>query len=212
MIGDTMSARNMIKSYLRRSTQDSLLGVGCYSAVILANNSRDQVVKIGSQIDDPWLDYYYEVVKGMQSPHTPKISRLHVDKHVGYYIAIMEQLHTLDNASSTFVELVRRYTVEEIAYDEVSAAADALDSIPSAEHFMSFLDYVLARTDVVKKSWDCHKDCRDKDRTLDIHNGNWMLRRDGTLVLIDPWAEFEIEADLERWAEDNLYSKYGFAL
>jgi hypothetical protein len=212
MIGDTMSAHNLIKSYLRRSTQDSLLGVGCYSAVILANNSRDQVVKIGSQIDDPWLDYYYEVVKGMQSPHTPKVSRLYVDKQSDYYIAMMEQLHKLDHKNNTFVELVRRYTVDEVSYDEVAAAADALDSIPSAEHFMAFLDYILVRTDVTKRSWDGHKTCNDDDRTLDIHQGNWMLRRDGTLVLIDPWAEFEIEADLERWAEDNLYSKYGFAL
>lgn len=207
-----MSAHNLIKSYLRRATHDSLLGVGCYSAVILANNSRDQVVKIGSKVDDPWLDYYYEVVKGMQSPHTPNVSRLYVDKQSGYYIAMMEQLHILDDKNSNFVQLVRRYTVEEVSYDEVAAAADALDSIPSAEHFMSFLDYVLARTDVVKKSWDCHENCNDNDRTLDIHQGNWMLRRDGTLILIDPWADFEIEADLERWAEDNLYNKYGFAL
>lgn len=204
-----MSAHNLIKSYLRRATCDSLLGVGCYSAVLRANNSKDQVIKIGSRADDPWVDYYHEIVKGMNTIHTPKVHRFYRDTTSGFYIAIMEELSPLGQESINFISYVREYAEEEIGYADLLEKAKSMKSIPSAESFIDFIDYLIARTTVIQRGG-----CDDYDmdsRTLDIHQGNWMLRRDGTLVLIDPWSEYEIDVDLERWAEDNLYNKYGFA-
>lgn len=203
-----MSVRNLIKSYMRRATRDSLLGVGCYSAVLRANNSRNQVIKFGSQANDPWVDYYHEVVRGMNTPHTPKVSRFYRDSHSGYYVALIEELKSLDSDNIDFVSSVREYAYDEIDYADLLEQAEKMKSIPNAEAFIAFIDYLIARTDVIHRGdWKEH----DMDsRTLDIHSGNWMLRGDGTLVLIDPWAHYEIEADLERWAEDNLYNKYGY--
>jgi hypothetical protein len=204
-----MSARNLIKSYLRRATRDSLLGVGCYSAVMRANNSRNQVIKIGTEACDPWLDYYYEVIKGMNTPHTPKVHRLYTDSAKKYYVALIEELTPLDDVNREFVESVRQYTKSDNSYSELKAEAEQMPSIPCAEHFIAFIDYLLERTSVVSR-WEA-EDCDEDARTLDIHNGNWMLRGDGTLVLIDPWAHYEIEADLKHWADYNVYNKYGYA-
>lgn len=203
-----MAALNLIKSYMRRATRDSLLGVGCYSAVLRANNSKDQVIKIGSQADDPWVDYYYEIVRGMNTSHTPKIHRFYKDPNSSFYVAIMEELEPLDSANIDFTSAVREYAYDEISYADLVELAKSMKSIPNAEAFVDFIDYLIDKTVVIHRGdW---KDYDMDTRTLDIHQGNWMLRRDGTLVLIDPWAHYEIEADLERWAEDNLYNKYGY--
>jgi len=208
MIGVNMSAHNIIKSYLRRATKDSLLGVGCYSAAILANNSRDQVVKIGSCNEDPWLDYYYEIVNCVRTVHTPKVHRLYAEEDNYYYVALMEHLQPLDSANAIFVTLVQNYISNSLAYSKLLESASQLSSIPDPEAFISFIDYLIDRTDVIEKgAWN---DYPEDARTLDIHAGNWMLRKDGTLVLNDPWAHYEITEDLERWAEDNLYTKYGY--
>lgn len=210
MIGENMSALNLIKSYMRRATRDSLLGVGCYSAVLRANNSKDQVIKIGSQADDPWIDYYREVVHGISTPHTPKIHRFYKEPNGSFYVAIMEKLESLDRAHIDFVNAVREYAYDEISYADLVEQAKSMTGIPNAEAFVDFIDYLIDKTDVIRRGgWDEYE---MDARTLDIHSGNWMLRRDGTLVLIDPWAHYEIEADLERWAEDNLYNKYGYAV
>lgn len=205
-----MSARNIIKSYLRRATRDSLLGVGCYSAVMRATNSRNQVIKIGSQVEDPWLDYYYEVIKGMNSPHTPKVHRLYKDNDKGYYVVLMEELRPIDFDQHAFVESVRGYAYGDQSYEDLKSEAEAMSFIPNAEHFMNFIDYIINRTTVVNR-FDGENEYFDEDRTLDLHRGNWMIRNDGTLVLIDPWAHYEIEADLETWADSNVYNKYGYA-
>jgi len=202
-----MSAHNLIKSYLRRATKDSLLGVGCYSAAILANNSLNQVVKIGSSTDDPWVDYYYEVIQGMDTIHTPKVYRFYSDKSK-YYIALMERLYPLDSQNSIFTHNVYKYISGELSYTEIHEMAEAIASVPNPDAFLAFIDYIVDRTDVINRD-DC-EDYPECSRTLDIHPGNWMLRKNGTLVLTDPWAHYEIESDLESWADRNIYEKYGY--
>lgn len=61
------------------------LGNGCYSAVFALNDER--VVKIGTNVEDPWLDY----IKGLDdNPHFPWVYRLRVFS--GYYVAEIERL------------------------------------------------------------------------------------------------------------------------
>ena len=70
---------------------NALVGVGCYSAVVQKGNDYDKVIKIGTNMDDPWLGYYHWIVaKNQDNPFVPKIYSHR--EFEDYYITIMERL------------------------------------------------------------------------------------------------------------------------
>lgn len=80
------TAFTVIKNAIKHNLK--LLGAGRYSAVFELNNY--EVLKIGSDINDPFLDYL-DIIKTNPSIHFLKVNELY--KSDNYYIAKLEKLH-----------------------------------------------------------------------------------------------------------------------
>ena len=79
---------------------NTVAGVGCYSAVIEKRNTDKTVIKIGTTLTDPWLQYYESVIVPLKgNPFIPKVNS--VREFYGYdeeyYIADMEVLYPTSN-------------------------------------------------------------------------------------------------------------------
>ena len=80
--------------------------------------------------------------------------------------------------------------------------------IPNANDFLVFINSIIDNSDVVNRFGNENDDFDPEpaERLLDLHTGNWMIRDNNTLVLIDPWCDFEMEdtQTLDTWADENL--------
>ena len=86
-----MTAHRIIKSLVNRG--NAVVGVGCYSAAMACQSNYSQIIKVGTDMEDPWLDYYYEIIKPMQgNPFVPKVYSFYHDEANEYFICQMEKL------------------------------------------------------------------------------------------------------------------------
>jgi hypothetical protein len=101
-----MTAHRIIKSLVNRG--NAVVGVGCYSAAMACQSNYSQIIKVGTDMEDPWLDYYYEIIKPMQgNPFVPKVYSFYHDEENNYFVCKMERLDPFDdveyNAETTDV-------------------------------------------------------------------------------------------------------------
>lgn len=206
-----MTGHRIIKNLTKRG--NSVLGVGCYSAALSASNGID-AIKVGTNIDDPWLDFKSLVVeKFKDNKHLPLIKSFYYDINSEYYVCVMERLDQIKASTSVdkLIDCCKEY-VE--GYYTDKEFADILSDYPS---FVPDPKQLIAVLKTIKKYTTCSKygslnntkryyDFSSDDldgRQLDMHRGNFMLR-DGVLVIIDPWCNVSMDdvPDLSIWAED----------
>lgn len=193
-----MTAYNLIKSLTKRG--NSVIGSGCYAAALSMSTTHHKVIKIGNNVNDPWLDYYNLVLTNQDNPCVPRIYSLHMDSEHNYYVAIMERLEEdysdLANAAKT---LCREFTEGwHSEQDFLELAKQYEKQLPYPKHMLSLLLQIKERTDFFTK--DGVTEYCDGLR-LDMHNGNF-LSRDGAVIVTDPWCDpymLDID-DVNYWA------------
>jgi len=206
-----MSARNIIKSYLRKAKGCSLLGVGCYSAVMDIKYEDNKVLKVGSDGHDHWVGYYKEYIRNsVTSVHTPIVYKYYEDPQQLFYVAVIEKLSPIVTADDrVLIGDINLYCNSSMTAEKfVESLRKHSSIIPNANDFLVFINSIIDNSDVVNRFGNENDDFDPEpaERLLDLHTGNWMIRDNNTLVLIDPWCDFEMEdtQTLDTWADENL--------
>lgn len=158
------------------------IGHGLYSSVFAHPKSPGKVVKVGSQMDG-WIEYVvWASRKGYAGTCAPKVHSLHIIKPQdgpAFYVAVMERLDvTVTRAEGENSRDPKRYTH---ALNAHAAVLDRCRSFRAPEyitalagpHWANFIE--AFQRDLEGAYWD-------------LHEGNWMVRYDGSLVLTDPIA------------------------
>lgn len=152
------------------------LGAGI-NACVYGKDGCDQVVKVGCNPDDAWLDY---VVHGSDhgmaaNPHFPKVFSLKVYK--GWYVAVLERL------TCTAGQLDWDAAKHGLSYAQV-------DEMKQAQRKISEGVYgVPPRPAAADSLSKMAKFLRDNFNEFDLHGGNYMVRttpQGPQLVVIDP--------------------------
>jgi hypothetical protein len=197
-----MTAFNIIKSLTKQG--NSVIGAGCYAAALTSRVDGNKIIKIGNNVNDPWLDYY-EIIKANQhNPCVPRIYSFHIDASNGYYVCVMERLQDAGDNTNTKqnAELCKDYTQRWITREEfIEAANKTPKTFPYPEQLADLLDKISNDTDVFG-----NEDDEDFDgdmggmRKLDMHSGNFLYR-DGAIVVTDPWCEADMSdiTDVSNW-------------
>jgi hypothetical protein len=209
-----MTGHRIIKNLTKRG--NSILGVGCYSAALSASNGID-AIKVGTNINDPWLDFKSLVVEKFRyNKHLPLIKSFYYDINSEYYVCVMERLDQIkastnaDSLIESCKEYVQGYYTDTEFEDILS---DYTRFVPEPKELIAVLKTIKEHTTCSKFGALNNKHYNDDDldgRQLDMHRGNFMLR-DGVLVIIDPWCNVCMDdvEDLSLWAEDEVgYSSY----
>lgn len=216
-----MTAHRIIKNLTRQG--NAMLGVGCYSAALAARNGED-AIKIGTNMDDPWLDFKAMVVDvHATNPHIPRIKSFYQDTSNEYYVCVMERLHPVDfyHKAAILIERIEAYVCGWHS-DEgfLDILKDYKSNVPHPKQLLEVLRTIKEHTthhrsgqpvgeSTVTFYESDPEDDNVEGRRLDMHRSNFMLR-DEVLVIIDPWCNVCMEdiADLSDWAGSNLESKF----
>lgn len=203
------TAFNVIKSFTKRG--NVLVGAGCYAAALESKADIDKIIKVGNNLDDPWLAYYEEVIKHNQNnPCVPKVYSLNIQRSDGYYICVMERLITqsYDSAVRSAKSYIRDYVMSNLTRDEwLDKIIDYPKLIPHPGYMLKIMDEIRDRSDLDD---EC---CYDGDdlwnlRRIDLHTDNILQRANGQLVITDPWCHAEDLmcdiVDVGLWAENNI--------
>ena len=197
-----MTAFNIIKSLTKQG--NSVIGAGCYAAALTSRVDGNKIIKIGNNVNDPWLDYY-EIIKANQhNPCVPRIYSFHIDASNGYYVCIMERLQDAGDNTNTKqnAELCKDYTQRWITREEfIESANKSPKTFPYPELLADLLDKIYEDTQFFSSD-----DADDFDgdisgmRKLDMHSGNFLYR-DGAIVVTDPWCEADMSdiTDVSNW-------------
>jgi len=219
------TARSLIKNRVKAG--NTVIGVGCYSAALTATD-ENKVIKVGSTTDDPWLDFYEEVVKvNPNNPHLPKVYNIHIDYDNDYYVAVIEKLYEhLDrfNGDIDGTDLLEEI-VAQCVNDRSVSQDNFLSSLEDCRtcygEFDEFELYAACNQiqDLIRRSYrDADCDCDyflEEDEecphsgyerlSVDLHTNNILYRKDGTLVINDPICDSDMEdvQDLSIWADEE---------
>lgn len=199
-----MTAHNIIRTMVNRG--NTLLGIGCYSAALASRVSEEKAIKIGTDLEDPWLDYYNFIIKKFpNNDFTPKVYSFHWDSDSNYYVCTMERLSAAPSGDVETAKnnawAIKQFLRHEICLDELWYTTD-YDDLEFAQ-LKEVLLKVKNMTDVVYG--DDQNEYDEDARRLDLHDGNIMWRHD-LPIIIDPWCHNEMEGvqDLSMWADDHL--------
>ncbi|NDC22291.1 hypothetical protein EBZ57_02885 [bacterium] len=189
-----MTAFNIIKSLTKQG--NAVIGAGCYAAALSSRVDGNKVIKIGNNMDDPWLDYYMIIKANQHNPCVPRIYSFYMDRDSRYYVCVMERLQDCGDNATTIrnADLCKEYTQHWITREEfIEEASKQPRTFPYPEHLADILDKISDQTDVMGiKVYDCGDDAdMGGMRRLDMHSGNFLYR-DGAIVVTDPWCEADI--------------------
>ena len=199
------TAFNLIKNTAKAG--NTVLGVGCYSAVLIKKSNEAQVIKIGTCMEDPWLTYYHDIIAHNQdNPFVPKVYSFR--QFDDYYIAIMEHLEPAINDEG---ECVRDYMHGNVDWSE----ADFIDCFIGYGYSTKECNQLLDLVTKIHELTDCYteEDCNHVETVhseeiwgynkLDLHHNNFMTRDGMKLVIIDPWCNVNVEdvPSAEDWYE-----------
>ena len=198
-----MTAVNIIKSLTKQG--NAVLGAGCYAAALISKVDRNRVIKVGNNVNDPWLDYY-EVIKANQhNPCVPRIYSFYLDNTNGYYVCIMERLYEEANfdRAKEVTDLCREYVQGWVTRGEfIDYSARFPSVILYPELLADLLEQIKALTDIMGTEVYDHGSDIDLGgmRKLDMHRGNFLYR-DGAIVVTDPWCEADMSdiTDVSDW-------------
>lgn len=217
------TARNLIKNRIKAG--NTVIGVGCYSAALTATQT-DKVIKVGNTTDDPWLDFYDEVIKhNPKNIHLPKVYNIHVDHDNDYYVAVVEKLYEhndrfmgdidgTDQLEDVVVECINDRSVSQ--FDFFVALDDCRTCYGEFDEYQLYAACNQIQ-DLIRRSWsdwgycECGVDedgsceCGSERLSLDLHTSNILYREDGTLVINDPVCDTDMEDvdDLSNWADEQ---------
>ncbi|MBX9932557.1 MAG: hypothetical protein K2Y56_13610 [Methylobacterium sp.] len=163
------------KDYRNRLTKRGfkVLGSGAFSTVY-GKPGSNKVIKVCHAGDtDPW-PLFAAWAHANPSPFVPLIYSF--KRHKGFYVAVMERMEETvygsdrslghSEATELFNNFVRNST------RETRVIRAVLDLYPGIDQFL----VAMMREFDGKARWD-------------LHTGNWMLRKDGQLVVTDPISE-----------------------
>jgi hypothetical protein len=201
-----MTAYNIIKTMTKKG--NAVIGTGCYAAALSSRVDGNKIIKVGNNVDDPWIDYYELIKENQHNPCVPRIYSFHIDCVNGYYVCVMERLSTDQSNISNNSELCKEYTQKWITREEfVEQASNQPRVFPYPEHLADLLDKISALTEVFgneddENVWD---DNNSYKRKLDMHSGNFLYR-DGAIIVTDPWCEDDMSdiSDVSDWWERML--------
>lgn len=209
-----MTGHRIIKNLTKRG--NSVLGVGVYSAALAAANGID-AIKIGTNMDDPWLDFKALVVDKMQNnAHIPIIKSFYYDNTNEFFVCVMEKLSPVQSGTEAgkLVEYCKEF-VEGFHSDEdfLQDVVEYAEFVPNSNDLLEVLKAIKQYTTHFKNSeycssnfsTDCDYNTTYDGRKLDMHCGNFMLR-DNVLVITDPWCNVSMDSiqDLSLWAEEQI--------
>lgn len=151
----------------------SLIGGGMYSKVY-GRPGTDWCIKVGRHLDGYLAFTQLAIQKGWIGTHAPYIYSIKVMD--GFYITIMERLAVcVSNTRGT-------------AWDMASTTQGSCE-------WQDRVRWISVHVNEMRNLG--HK------LHLDTHNGNWMLRHDGSLVIIDPIAGATAKPLMTRWINPN---------
>lgn len=141
--------------------------------------------------------HFYEFCKRTNSPYLPRFSRVNQIKVAGekFYAIVMERLYPIeeDSYDEAIVWLLsdcaqKSYTWEQ-AQEEV-ANPGAWRYYTGTYNIEQLVDHPLRESNwrgFYETMLQTRK-AMPRDRYWDLHTANVMVRRDGTLVIVDPWV------------------------
>lgn len=204
------TAFNVIKSLSKRGS--AIVGAGCYAVALESLAYVDRVIKVGNNTDDPWLDYYEEVVKPNQgNPSVPKVFSINVQHDDSYYVCVMERLVPATSEEAEVVKVaIRNYITYSISKDEwLDIVVEHPKLVPNIPYMLHIMDEIKSRSDIEDEC--CYGSDWDdlyKIRKVDLHSNNIMQRENGVLVITDPWCHtdsvIENVEDVSDWAAETL--------
>lgn len=197
-----MTGHRIIKNLTKRG--NTVLGIGAYSAALSASNGID-AIKVGTNIDDPWIDFKQLVVDELATnAHLPNIKSFYSDSNSEFYVCVMERLQpALHNSEYTeIIDACSNYVSGYVTKkDFISLVPKNSAIVPSRKELLAALNLIKKYTTHICGDY---LDDDSEDRMLDMHHGNFMLR-DGVLVITDPWCNVCMEdvVDLTIWADEQ---------
>lgn len=201
-----MTAFNIIKSLTKQG--NSVIGAGCYAAALSSRVDDNKIIKVGNNVNDPWLDYYELIKANQHNPCVPRIYSFHIDSSNGYYVCVMERLQDAGDTlgANKNAELCSDYTQRWITREEfIEVAAESPKTFPYPELLADLLDKINEDTQFFSAD---DTDDFDGDingmRKLDMHSGNFLYR-DGAIIVTDPWCEADMAdiVDVSCWWADR---------
>jgi len=156
-----------------------LEGSGVYSSV-WSNPKKSYILKI-NKIPDPGFDHYVSVIKGSRNPHFPKISDRRQIFITGrsYYAYLIEKLEEFPNRAT--------------AEDYASMFNFVINLNMEEKPLESLIEEYGAIPEIFKKQPKLIKALRIVSYEskpffrIDLHDENFMQRKDGTIVITDPY-------------------------
>ena len=96
-----------------------------------------KVIKISNTTDDPWLDYYHDIIKcNRGQPHVPNIDKVYIDHYYEYYVANMENSPACDfDDCDGFDRHYLADTIRDLIQGELTEEEFAVDWIDIQEVF-----------------------------------------------------------------------------
>ena len=197
-----MTAFNIIKSLAKQG--NAVIGAGCYAAALSSRVDGNKIIKVGNNINDPWLDYYEIIKTNQHNPCVPRIYSFHIDVDNGYYVCVMERLQDRGDSKDTIeiAQLCKDYTQKWITREEfIESTTDYPRVFLYPEHLANLLDIISDQTDIFNNEDDDDEDIdMEGMRKLDMHSGNFLYR-EGAIVVTDPWCEADMSDinDVSTW-------------
>ena len=152
----------------RLSKHPAFIGNGAFSAVFEHPSDPNKVIKIQISQEDESAQYY-EVACKLDDPNFIKVHTM--DHCLGHNVFVLERVQQLNAIANDVVSTCGIYNWRN----------KRLISIANEDYDSKYPDYTRAalrtRSRILKYF---------KKFTLDLHTGNWGLRNDGTLVVLDP--------------------------
>jgi hypothetical protein len=198
---------------------NSIIGAGVYSAVLQHGAPYlGKVIKISNSIQDPWLDYYYDIIScNKGNPHVPKVDKVYTDFYNEYYVVNMEELSPyawdFEDDEDGFDRAGLAESISELIKDEVTEAEFAdtwvefeQDVFPEGfKQFFQITRQLRDQTDIKcddDHSWNDHPD--EETRKLDLHAANIMFRNNA-VVITDPWCNLAVDdhPSMETYVEES---------
>lgn len=150
------------------------LGSGYHSSVY-AHPKSDKVIKVVNQLTDPWIDYaVWANRQGHGGKLAPKVYSYKLHQKGQFSVSVMEKLDktVIDLGGEHDLAFTHDLFQHYLQGNNLQAGIFLDQIVPDATKF----------ADALKKRYDGTK------VRFDLHSQNFMVRKDGSFVVIDPLA------------------------
>lgn len=191
----------LIKLMNDHGYKESIIGSGGY-AIVFDKPGKPWVYKLFQETDIGYLKFYQYAKNNQSNPHLPKIlgkplkvkfsgAKQHLNKN--YLLVKIEKLlpaiiHKL-NPSFNLIQLILS-GLEKYNTNQIKLMKDSNDA-SDFNLFQNYM-YMLEEHSNLLRVLEWIANNRDKDQGIftDLHHDNIMQRKDGTMVITDPYSSF----------------------